>query len=116
MKRFEDLSVVSVVTRLHLKTFTGQALYLRRSNEFFQVSISYPSGEGGGYYEFLVQLVLVIWSFPLVILQAKAGGHTIGQVVDSELVQKFPLVLLQAKAGGRVGQTRVLYEGNESFH
>jgi len=72
----EDLSfVVSVVTRLHLKTFTGQALYLRRSNEFFQVSISSPSGEGGG-----PPRTGRFWKpsprwFPLVLLQAKAGGR-----------------------------------------
>ena len=87
------------------------------------VSINSPSGEGGGLGE-VMRLRLPLIVFPLILLQAKAGGFLYQyrqdkslevsinspsgegggiEVKDLNLTIKyegFPLILLQAKAGG----------------
>ena len=56
---------------------------------------------------------MLIKKFPLILLQAKAGGKIIVKIniVD----EAFPLILLQAKAGGRKVSPRQK-RGDFRFH
>mgnify|MGYP001092407180 CR=1 FL=1 len=62
------------------------------------VSINSPSGEGGGEDDLYAMKMEAEKKFPLILLQAKAGGLV--RRNSQNTFWKFPLILLQAKAGG----------------
>ena len=78
------------------------------------VSISSPSGEGGGQKYSSRKGETYYLAFPLVLLQVKAVGFF--NITRLRSFKKFPLVLLQVKAVGGINAQSLCIKPCSRFH